>query len=329
MSPENRRVRLSVNIDHVATLRQARRAAYPDPVEAARAAEAAGATGITVHLRSDRRHVQDDDVARLRDAVAGKLNLEMAPTDEMVAIAERLRPHQVSLVPERPDEVTTEGGLDLTTQAPRVETAAVRLAAAGVAVSIFLDPEPRQVEALAALAHRGLETGARVVGFEINTDAYTRAEGAGRDAELERARRVAALGHQTRLRRLRRPRPDHRQRRPHRRPPRGRGAQHRPLARLPRRDRSACRRRCARCWRRWRRPEALGRPDRSPPAGIAEFVQSTPVGSGGLVRPSYLGDDRFVHLAGSRAAQRKSVVPSYQVEHRGHEEVQQSERSPR
>ena len=189
-----RSVRLSVNIDHVATLRQARRAAYPDPVEAARVAEAAGAAGITVHLRSDRRHVQDDDVARLRDAVAGKLNLEMAPTDEMVAIAERLRPHQVSLVPERPDEVTTEGGLDLTTQEARVETAAVRLATAGIAVSVFLDPEPRQIDALAALAHRGQETGARLVGFEINTDAYTRAVGEARDHELERARQVAALG---------------------------------------------------------------------------------------------------------------------------------------
>ncbi len=191
------RVRLSVNVDHVATLRQARRAPYPDPVEAAREAEAAGASGITVHLRADRRHVQDDDVARLMTSVAGKLNLEMAPTGEMVSIAERLRPHQVSLVPERPDEVTTEGGLDLTTQGPRVEAAAVRLTAAGVAVSVFLDPEPRQVEALAALAHRGTETGARVVGFEINTDAYTRAEGEARQRELERVRRVAALGRET------------------------------------------------------------------------------------------------------------------------------------
>jgi pyridoxine 5-phosphate synthase len=190
----NGHVRLSVNVDHVATLRQARRASYPDPVEAALQAEAAGASGVTVHLRSDRRHVQDDDVARLIEAVAGKLNLEMTPTDEMVAIAERLRPDQVSLVPERPDEVTTEGGLDLTAHGPRVEAAAVRLTAAGVAVSVFLDPEPRQVEALAAMAHRGTETGARLLGFEINTDAYTRAEGEARVRELERALRVAALG---------------------------------------------------------------------------------------------------------------------------------------
>jgi pyridoxine 5-phosphate synthase len=186
--------RLSVNVDHVATLRQARRAPYPDPLEAAQVAEAAGAAGITVHLRADRRHVQDGDVERLRRAVAGKLNLEMAPEAAMIAIAERLHPHQVSLVPERPDEVTTEGGLDLTAHASRVEAAAVQLSAAGVAVSVFLDPETQQVEALTTLAHRGTETGARITGFEINTDAYTRAEGEARERELERVRRTAALG---------------------------------------------------------------------------------------------------------------------------------------
>lgn len=195
-------VRLSVNVDHVATLRQARRAAYPDPVEAARVAEEAGASGITVHLRSDRRHVQDDDVARLRAAVRGKLNLEMAPIDEMIAVALRLRPHQVSLVPERPDEITTEGGLDVLTQAGRIEEAARRLAAAGVAVSVFLDPELRQVEALAALARRlGTESGRPpIAGFEINTDAYTRAaEPAAVQRELDRCRRAAALGRERRL----------------------------------------------------------------------------------------------------------------------------------
>lgn len=186
--------RLSVNVDHVATLRQARRAAYPDPVEAALAAEGAGAAGITVHLRADRRHIQESDVERLRRRVAGKLNLEMAPTEEMLAVAERIAPHQVSLVPERPDEVTTEGGLDVTSQGPRIETAAIRLASAGVAVSVFVDPEPAQVEGLAAIAHGGVETGARIVGFEINTDAYTRAEGEQRHEELERIRAVAALG---------------------------------------------------------------------------------------------------------------------------------------
>jgi len=188
--------RLSVNVDHVATLRQARRALYPDPLEAARVAEAAGATGITVHLRVDRRHVQDDDVARLRRAVAGKLNLEMAPDEEMIRVAETLRPHQVSLVPERPDEVTTEGGLDLTVHAARVEAAAMRLTAAEVAVSVFLDPDPVQVEALAAVGHRAAETGARITGFEINTDAYTRAEGEARKHELARVRAAASLGAQ-------------------------------------------------------------------------------------------------------------------------------------
>ncbi len=190
---QEERPRLSVNVDHVATLRQARQAPYPDPLEAARIAEDAGAAGITVHLRADRRHIQDEDVEGLV-ATGSRINLEISTEDEMVTIAERLRPHQVSLVPERPDEVTTEGGLDLTTQAARVEAAAVRLTSAGVAVSIFLDPELRQVDALTDLAHRGREIGARLVGFEINTDAYTRAEGAGRERELARIREVAALG---------------------------------------------------------------------------------------------------------------------------------------
>lgn len=185
--------RLSVNVDHVATLRQARQAPYPDPLEAALIAREAGAAGITVHLRADRRHIQDRDVEGLV-ATGARINLEISTEDEMVTIAERLRPHQVSLVPERPDEVTTEGGLDLTTQASRVEAAAVRLTSAGVAVSIFLDPELRQVDALTDLARRGREIGARLVGFEINTDAYTRAEGEARERELARIREVAALG---------------------------------------------------------------------------------------------------------------------------------------
>jgi len=188
-------VRLSVNVDHVATLRQARRAAYPDPVEAAEVAEKAGATGITVHLRGDRRHIQDHDVARLRQAVRGKLNLEMTPSDEMLAIAEEQRPDLVSLVPESPGEVTTEGGLDVAGNGSQVESAAIRLTAAGVAVSAFIDPEARQVEALAGISHRGNETGARLTGFEINTDAYTRAaEGEERERELARVREAARLG---------------------------------------------------------------------------------------------------------------------------------------
>lgn len=181
-------VHLSVNVDHVATLRQARRTTYPDPLEAARVAEEAGAHGVTVHLRGDRRHIQDHDVERLRASVRGKLNLEMAPSEEMVAIALRLRPHQVSLVPERPDEVTTEGGLDLRQHADVVRGAAERLVAAGVAVSLFLDPDPEQVEACAALAPP-------VHGFEINTDAYTRAaDDAARTRELARVAKAAALG---------------------------------------------------------------------------------------------------------------------------------------
>jgi pyridoxine 5-phosphate synthase len=180
---------LSVNVDHVATVRQARRAPYPDPVEAARIAEAAGAAGITAHIRGDRRHVQDSDLERLRDAVRGKLNVEMAATDEMVAIALRLSPHQVTLVPERPEEITTEGGLDLLSQGERVRAAAQRLAEAGIAVSLFVDPEPRQVEALAALGAGAIS------GFEINTDAYTRAAAADRATHVAGMRKVAERGH--------------------------------------------------------------------------------------------------------------------------------------
>jgi pyridoxine 5-phosphate synthase len=119
--------RLSVNVDHVATLRQARRAAYPDPVEAARIAEDAGASGITVHLRVDRRHIQDRDVERLRETVRGKLNLEMSTAEEMLQLALRVRPNQVTLVPERPEEVTTEGGLDVVRHGERIAEVADQL----------------------------------------------------------------------------------------------------------------------------------------------------------------------------------------------------------
>jgi pyridoxine 5-phosphate synthase len=180
-------VRLQVNIDHVATLRQARRSAYPDPVELAQVALAAGAAGITVHLRSDRRHIQDRDVERLRSEISTRLNLEMAATPEMLAIACALRPDQVSLVPERPEEVTTEGGLDLAGRTSELARAAERLRGAGIEVSLFLDPDPRQLEALPAL--RGL-----VQGFEINTDAYTKAAGDAAEVELAKARSTAAAG---------------------------------------------------------------------------------------------------------------------------------------
>jgi len=180
--------RLSVNVDHVATLRQARRAPYPDVVEAARLAEDAGASGITAHLRGDRRHVQDADVRALRQSVRGKLNLEMAASQEMLGIALQLKPHQVTLVPERPDEVTTEGGLDLLAHGERLREAALRLRDAGVAVSLFLDPHPAQLERLAEIGAGAVE------GFEINTDAYTKSSGLDSELHLTGMRAAAEQG---------------------------------------------------------------------------------------------------------------------------------------
>ena len=146
-----RPLQLSVNVDHVATLRQARGTPYPDPLAAAVLAEEAGASGITVHLRGDRRHIQDGDVRRLKARIGGKLNLEMAASDEMLAIAADLRPDQVTLVPERPEELTTEGGLDLVGGREQIRRAADRLRGHGIDVSVFVDPEARQVEALGDL----------------------------------------------------------------------------------------------------------------------------------------------------------------------------------
>lgn len=184
-------VRLQVNIDHAATVRQARRAPYPDPVEIARLAEDAGASGITVHLRGDRRHIQDDDVRRLREVVRGRLNLEMAATAEMIAIARATRPHQVSLVPETAAEITTEGGLDLLSRFEAIAEATAELRNAGIEVSLFLDPDPRQIELAAEL--RGW-----IHGFEINTDRFASAALGGGDASLEReldaVRAAARLG---------------------------------------------------------------------------------------------------------------------------------------
>ncbi|MGH8127520.1 MAG: pyridoxine 5'-phosphate synthase [Gammaproteobacteria bacterium] len=160
-------VALGVNVDHIATLRQARGTDYPDPVRAALAAEAAGADGITVHLREDRRHIQDRDVRILREVLATKLNLEMAVTEEMLVIACELAPPDVCLVPERRAELTTEGGLDVAGDLERYRDAVVRLAAAGIRVSLFIDPEPSQVEAAA-------EVGAPVV--ELHTGRYADAE---------------------------------------------------------------------------------------------------------------------------------------------------------
>jgi len=197
-------VKLSVNVDHVATLRQARRAPYPDPVEAARLAEAAGASGITAHLRADRRHIQDLDVERLRAGVRGKLNLEMSVAPEMLAVAEAVRPDQVTLVPERPDEVTTEGGLDLVHQRAQVAAAAERLAHAGIAVSAFVDPDEGQIELLSCLAGGGhppappFDRQPRLIsGLELNTDAYSRAALSGSpemvERELAKLRAASAL----------------------------------------------------------------------------------------------------------------------------------------
>ena len=132
-------LRLCINIDHIATVRQARRGTYPDPVEGAAICERAGADGITAHLREDRRHIQDDDVERLAKSVTTMFNLEMACTDEMLAIAERLRPHQVMFVPERRQEITTEGGLDLKTDPARIRAGVERMKAAGIPTSLFID----------------------------------------------------------------------------------------------------------------------------------------------------------------------------------------------
>lgn len=168
-------IELGVNIDHVATIRQARRTYEPDPVWAAVEAHLGGADGITVHLREDRRHIQDADVRRLRETTQIKLNLEMAATDEMVGIACALKPEMAMLVPEGRHEVTTEGGLDILAQETRLKTVIARLADAGIVTSVFIDAELAQIEAAARI-------GARVC--EIHTGPYAHAfHDQGRDAE--------------------------------------------------------------------------------------------------------------------------------------------------
>lgn len=157
------RQRLLINIDHVATLRQARRASYPDPVAAARVCEDAGADGITVHLREDRRHIQDADVETLATSLRTPLNLEMASTSEMTSLALRLKPHQVTIVPERRAEITTEGGLDLFADPPRLEATLVALQVAGIRTSLFIDPDLRQIQRAATL---------KVPAIELHTGKY-------------------------------------------------------------------------------------------------------------------------------------------------------------
>ncbi|MBA2817226.1 pyridoxine 5'-phosphate synthase [Candidatus Pantoea persica] len=169
---------LGVNIDHIATVRNARGTNYPDPVQAAFVAEQAGAEGITVHLREDRRHITDRDVRILRDTIQTRMNLEMAVTDEMVGIACDIQPHFVCLVPEKREEVTTEGGLDVAGQQDKINAAVKQLSAAGILVSLFIDPDHCQIEAAVA-------SGAPYI--EIHTGAYAEApEGLARDAELAR-----------------------------------------------------------------------------------------------------------------------------------------------
>lgn len=187
MTEESKEVlRLGVNIDHVATLRQARGTAYPDPVAAALLAEKSGADSITLHLREDRRHIQDRDLPALKQVMGTRMNLEMAVTDEMLRIAGSLRPADCCLVPERRAELTTEGGLDVAGQLRKITDACRRLADRGIRVSLFVDPEKRQLDA-------AVTAGAPVV--EIHTGAYAEAGPGGRP-ELERVAAAASYAHE-------------------------------------------------------------------------------------------------------------------------------------
>jgi len=178
-------IELGVNIDHVATLRQQRHTRYPDPIEAALRAEEAGADVITLHLREDRRHIQDADVHALRPQLRTRMNLECAVTDEMLDIACQVRPHDVCLVPEKRHELTTEGGLDVVGGFEKVAAAVARLREAGARVSLFIDADDAQIAAAA-------RTGAQVI--ELHTGAYAEAEGAAADAELERIAHAVQTG---------------------------------------------------------------------------------------------------------------------------------------
>ncbi len=185
-------IALGVNIDHVATIRQARGTRYPDPVYAALMAEQAGADSITLHLREDRRHIQDRDLRSMKDVLQTRMNLEMAVTDEMLAIAMEIRPRDCCLVPERREELTTEGGLDVAGQTGRLSDACRRLADSGIRVSLFVDPVAEQLDASVAV-------GAPIV--ELHTGAYADAVGeADQQAELERVRNAANYAHSIGLR---------------------------------------------------------------------------------------------------------------------------------
>lgn len=183
----NNRVLLGVNIDHVATIRQARRGLYPEPVQAALVAEQAGADGITAHLREDRRHIQDRDLFLLKDMIHTRLNMEMAVTDAMIAIAVKLKPYACCLVPEKREELTTEGGLDVVTNFSRVQKATEKLTEAGIEVSLFIDPEPEQIDA-------ALKTGAPTI--ELHTGSYAEARNSTRQKqELTRIGHAATYAH--------------------------------------------------------------------------------------------------------------------------------------
>ncbi len=185
MIPINR-ILLGVNIDHIATIRQARGTRFPDPVKAALDAEEAGADGITLHLREDRRHIQDHDVYRLKDLLQTRMNLEMAVTEEMLAIAEQVMPAHVCLVPEKREELTTEGGLDVLSQEGRVAEACQRLVSKGIDVSLFIDPEPAQIDA-------AVRCGAPTI--ELHTGCYADAENSDElHTELERIRQAVSHG---------------------------------------------------------------------------------------------------------------------------------------
>ena len=177
-------IRLGINVDHVATLRQARGIDVPDPVEAALLAEQAGADGITVHLREDRRHIQERDVRLLRERVRTKVNLEMAVTPAILAFAESVRPDDACFVPEKREELTTEGGLDIVAHKAKVKDAVERLQARGIHVSLFIDPEEAQIKTAG-------EIGAHAI--EIHTGAYCNATGAAREKELAAIVTAAAL----------------------------------------------------------------------------------------------------------------------------------------
>lgn len=178
-------ITLGFNIDHVATLRQARRGRSPDPMHAALTAELSGADSITLHLREDRRHIQDNDVRVLRGLLKTRMNLEMAVTEEMLAIAADVRPSDACFVPEKRQEVTTEGGLDAAGQVARLTDAVRMLGSGGVRVALFIDPDARQIEAAAQI---------RAPAIELHTGAYAEASGAQQAVELERLRSAARLG---------------------------------------------------------------------------------------------------------------------------------------